>query len=100
MSESIILDACGLICPMPVLKAGRRLREVALHADRGRSQPLGVTVSIGVGRWHAGQGGLSVALDQADQALYDAKRGGRNRSVAYSPSSSPPAEAGTGVSLH
>lgn len=77
---------------------GERLRAHIAACD---FQGVQVTVSIGVGRWHAGQGGLSVALDQADQALYDAKRGGRNRSIAYSQAAMAPAtEASPAVSLH
>lgn len=43
-----------------------------------------VTLSIGISCLPLGQGDVSVLLDQADAALYEAKRLGRNRTVAYS----------------
>ena len=45
---------------------------------------IAVTVSIGVATWHARHGSIAAALSLADQALYAAKRGGRNRVVAAS----------------
>jgi len=40
-----------------------------------------VTVSVGVSEWRAGGESLAIALDRADQALYEAKRAGRNRII-------------------
>jgi diguanylate cyclase (GGDEF)-like protein len=59
-----------------------RLRTAAARAD---FQGVAVTVSIGVAEWRAGHGTVSAAVGHADQALYDAKRGGRNRVVAQAP---------------
>jgi diguanylate cyclase (GGDEF)-like protein len=44
-----------------------------------QSGPLTVTVSVGVARMQPGDATLKDLLARADQALYEAKRGGRNR---------------------
>lgn len=60
---------------------GERLRgAIAVHDFSG----LSVTVSIGVATWFARHGRIAAALSLADQALYSAKREGRNRVVAAS----------------
>lgn len=46
-----------------------------------KAQPL--TVSIGTATWKLGEETCEGALGRADQALYAAKRSGRNRTVAY-----------------
>jgi diguanylate cyclase (GGDEF)-like protein len=43
--------------------------------------PIGVTVSIGLTLWQPGSGTFADALAAADEALYRAKEGGRNRVV-------------------
>ncbi len=53
--------------------------EVAL--DRGR--PLHFTVSIGVTTFAGASSNIDTLLGQADQALYQAKHGGRNRVCVY-----------------
>ena len=53
-----------------------RLR-VAVEAAGFDGMP--VTISLGVAEWRKGYGTPSSALDRADAALYEAKRGGRNR---------------------
>jgi diguanylate cyclase (GGDEF)-like protein len=53
-----------------------RLRAAIAEFD---FQGVAVTVSIGVAHWQSGQGSLSSAIGRADQALYAAKRSGRNR---------------------
>ncbi|BAQ74967.1 MULTISPECIES: sensor domain-containing diguanylate cyclase [unclassified Pseudomonas] len=41
-----------------------------------------ITVSLGVSLWQPGEGSITAALEKADQLLYLAKQGGRNRVVA------------------
>ena len=56
-----------------------RLRVEALRVANQRSRHGVVTVSAGLAIWEAGeQGDKSALLDHADQALYAAKRAGRN----------------------
>lgn len=67
--------------------AANRIR--AMIADNpfaidGIDQPRTVTISIGVATCVAGRNNLSELLDRADQALYTAKNGGRNRVEAAS----------------
>ncbi len=61
---------------------GERLRErvqaAALDCD---GRPVAVTVSIGVGSWLEQPDSSKRLIDEADQALYTAKRAGRNRVV-------------------
>lgn len=47
----------------------------------GLSQPLEVTVSIGVACSEASDDSVDSLLKRADEALYEAKRGGRNRVI-------------------
>ncbi len=44
-------------------------------------QGVKVTISIGTAIWRAGAGKVEAALQRADEALYEAKRAGRNRVV-------------------
>ncbi|HWS26204.1 MAG TPA: GGDEF domain-containing protein [Xanthomonadales bacterium] len=63
------------------LELAERLRSaIAGHDFAGMT----VTVSIGVATWYARDGSIAAALSLADQALYVAKRAGRNRVVAAS----------------
>lgn len=55
-----------------------------------RSRP---TISVGVAGWRAGQSGEQI-LHDADQALYESKRLGRNRVSLWSPSAEGGAAAG------
>jgi diguanylate cyclase (GGDEF)-like protein len=55
---------------------GERLRRAVEAADFEHTR---VTVSVGVAQWTGGGGALATALAAADDALYAAKRGGRNR---------------------
>ncbi len=59
-------------------RLAERMRERVAATD---FQGVRVTVSIGVSIWRAGHGSISSAVGRADQALYEAKRGGRNRVV-------------------
>jgi diguanylate cyclase (GGDEF)-like protein len=68
------------------LRAAERIRRVtAEHSfEFGESQPLGrVTVSGGVSTWPEDGDDVESLIQAADEALYEAKRDGRNRVFAY-----------------
>ena len=64
-----------------VLVRGRNGTELGLLAEALRSAPGSVTISIGVAAWWQGAEAPEAALQRADDALYEAKRGGRDRVV-------------------
>jgi len=70
-----------------VVIAERHKKDIAnLEFDVDESNPLKITASIGVTSLRAIEGDSAPErwlLEHADQALYEAKRGGRNRVVAY-----------------
>lgn len=67
------------------LLVGERLRrQIAEAALTDQSPPLHITISIGVAVAAAESADLTTVLKQADDALYAAKRNGRNRVEAYS----------------
>ncbi|HEX4853183.1 GGDEF domain-containing protein [Arenimonas sp.] len=75
-----------------VLLADHDLAQATATAERLRAavaaadfQGVPVTISIGLAAWRRGEGSITAALDRADRALYEAKRGGRNRVVADAP---------------
>ncbi len=69
--------------------AAERLRErLAGLRVRGNGDKVSVTVSIGVTEFSSGDRGLDDLLKRADDALYTAKRSGRNR-VECNPKSAP-----------
>lgn len=60
--------------------AGEALAERLRSAiEQGDFQGVKVTISVGVSRWRVGRGKVESALQKADEALYAAKRAGRNR---------------------
>ena len=76
------------------LAAAERVRsQVASQAfPNGESQPLGsVTISGGVATWPIDGRGIAEVLHHADEALYAAKHGGRNRVRTYKQPSIPTA---------
>jgi two-component system chemotaxis response regulator CheY len=83
----VLMPDCGLGDVVSI--AADRIRQSVLHAaiphDARPSEPHVVTVSGGVSRWMPGSP-LSAreVLEEADQALYDAKTAGRNR-IAVAP---------------
>lgn len=74
-----------VICPDTSASAAAmladRLREI-IGSTRIESLGRAVTISAGVAETTNDSGGPSVTLKRADAALYEAKRGGRNRVLA------------------
>jgi two-component system cell cycle response regulator len=69
------------------LRVAERIRSAieALELETAAGEPLKVTASLGVAV-RAPNETLSELVERADQAMYSAKRGGRNRVVAAEPS--------------
>jgi diguanylate cyclase (GGDEF)-like protein len=68
------------------LLVAERLRNAIEHLQvRFGERELRVTVSIGLSEFAASEVSLEKAFARADIALYEAKRSGRNRVVAYAP---------------
>ena len=78
-----------ILCPSTTAEGAREFASVVLDAVRAAAIPHGaspvgpiVTISIGVTSAVAwADGRASLLVEVADQALYDAKRGGRNRAM-------------------
>lgn len=68
------------------LQLAETLRSAVAAAD---FHGVPVTVSVGVAEWQRTASTVATALDQADRALYDAKRRGRNRVCAAAPTPKP-----------
>ena len=63
-----------------------RLRQlVADRAVTAEGRPVPITISIGASIAHAEMSGVDVLMKQADVALYEAKRSGRNRVCRFEP---------------
>jgi two-component system, cell cycle response regulator len=77
----IVMPGSGLEA---ACQAGERLRAcIAAEPFQTAGEPmLKVTASVGVARLDEAHGALQALFKRADQALYVAKRGGRNRVVA------------------
>jgi len=67
------------------LEVAERLRQIVATTDLALEHglPLHFTLSIGVTTLHGGSANIDTLLGQADSALYEAKRGGRNRVCVY-----------------
>lgn len=78
-----------LLMPDTPLKAAEnaaeRLREMVAKTNLTDNQiDLTVTISLGVNNWDGtGELDLTAFIDQADQALYQSKEGGRNRVTVF-----------------
>jgi diguanylate cyclase (GGDEF)-like protein len=77
---AVLLPATGLSDAYDVAE---RIRATvgAATVDAGEAGRIGVTVSIGVSSLASADPECRELFDTADSALYDAKRGGRNRTV-------------------
>lgn len=71
----LVLDDTSLACALDVAERLRLTVERAAYPHPA-AEPGILTVSLGVA---CGTGRFGALIDQADAALYDAKRGGRNR---------------------
>jgi diguanylate cyclase len=79
---AIILKATGTTEAVAVAEDIRRAVMSRQLVKRSTGESLGrVTLSIGVASWHKGDG-VKDLVERADNCLYEAKRGGRNRVVA------------------
>ena len=70
------------------LRVAERLRQAVAETS---TDGVSVTVSIGLAQWREGEGTALESLDHADQALYQAKRAGRNCIISHSAAENSPA---------
>ncbi len=77
----VVLPDCTAEAAVGV--AERVRRSVSDEAVLNTPSPIGVTLSVGVGEWRAGQDATEL-LRETDAALYRAKHAGRNRVAAAS----------------
>ncbi len=93
-----------------ILLPGLGLRAAAVVAERLRARTatlcvpaatgtVGLRVSIGVAEWQPRSGSIEDMLRAADQALYAAKSGGRDRVVHYAVAADAPATSRGGASV-
>jgi two-component system cell cycle response regulator len=68
-----------------LLLAERLRRSVEAHPFAYREQRIPVTISVGLSECSASAQSAQELIGEADTALYDAKRSGRNRVVAHTP---------------
>ncbi|EZH80995.1 diguanylate cyclase [Aeromonas hydrophila AD9] len=78
--EEFLILLPGLSLPLAFEIAERLRQRVAAHPMPGAGH---ITISLGVAHWPGSDDDLNVVLKQADQALYEAKRRGRNRTVQH-----------------
>ncbi len=83
--EEFVVLLPGADCSSAI-RVGERIREavedLSLLLEAGS---IAFTISIGCATWNNGVGGPDEFMEQADKALYTAKRSGRNRLVCHHP---------------
>ena len=72
-------DEFVILMPLTAPEAGRAVAERIRHAVHDNAAATSLTVSIGVASLQGEQVALEELMARADQALYDAKRRGRDR---------------------
>jgi diguanylate cyclase (GGDEF)-like protein len=73
-----------------LILAERVRADIASMTVRAGEHAINITVSIGVAPVPAQDGGIAAALHAADEAMYEAKKGGRDRVVAGRVETPPP----------
>ena len=68
--------------PTEAVEVGERVRQSVAGLDLGRFGVAAASVSVGVAVASAPEQAIDDIIEQADRALYEAKRGGRDRVVA------------------
>lgn len=85
-----------ILCPETDLATAEtraeRLRSTIMHASLAAPVELSITASLGVAQVEAGDT-IEILLHRADEALYEAKRSGRNRTCCRSLESPAPKSA-------
>jgi diguanylate cyclase (GGDEF)-like protein len=85
--EELAIILPEMTCAQALKLAERLRRRVAAHAfsfcERGRSLQIPVTISLGVAALPGDATDVENLIAAADEGLYAAKRGGRNRSVYF-----------------
>jgi len=77
--EEFVVLLPGCPGPAAVARADRLRRLIAETPISTKAGPVSVTVSIGIALQTGVEGAITKVIDRADQALYHAKRNGRNR---------------------
>jgi diguanylate cyclase (GGDEF)-like protein len=82
-------EELALLLPETILDGGLRIAERLRKQIQGRQftsesgEKLSVTISLGVAEFESKMSAIDDLISRADQALYHAKRTGRNRVVAW-----------------
>ena len=77
--EEFVLAMPGATPDVARVRAEQLLRMPLMYGKDGSGEPLGVTLSVGLTDWRAGDATPFVTIERADAALYEAKRDGRHR---------------------
>lgn len=80
---SVILTDCPISCAMDIAERIRKAVETA-SIVLSNQKVINITVSIGVSCYPSPTGNLDELIENADEALYEAKKTGRNKITLYS----------------